>query len=334
MSIRRSTEAPAEPASVAVGVVNYRDYEALARCLESVDAQSIRARAICVVDHDPHLAALGEAFRRWPRVDWVPGPNRGFAAGANRALARLRLVAPDVEYLLLLNADIELECDFAETLSREMACRPDVALGSGKLLRRDGRTLDSAGIAMSRSRKTRDRGSEETDRGQFDRIERVFGVSGAALMLRASALDHLRIEGELFDEDFHSYHEDTDLAWRARLFGWSSLYVPKARARHARGWQRDHWRDVDPAVRRHSFKNRYLEMIKNERGAAFLRDLPAILAWEGARLGYALLRDPARLGAYRDAWRSAGKAWAKRRAIMARADARAQEASSPPARRA
>ncbi|MCH7600376.1 MAG: hypothetical protein IH973_11525, partial [Myxococcales bacterium] len=50
--------------------------------------------------------------------------------------------------LLLLNADVELEMGFAEFLVLEMLARPDVALASGKLLRRDGRTLDSAGIRI------------------------------------------------------------------------------------------------------------------------------------------------------------------------------------------
>ncbi len=299
----------------AVAIVNYRTYAALERCLASVEAQSVAPGRVCVVDHDPELAQLAAGFAARGWVEWAPGHNRGFAAGANRAIARVR---EEVEYVLLLNADVELEADFAARLTCEMQARPDVALASGKLMRRDGCTLDSAGIAMQRSRKTWDRGAEQRDRGQYDRIERVFGVSGAALMLRTRAMASLEVEGELFDEDFHSYHEDTDLAWRARLLGWSCLYVPHARATHGRGWSRDRWRQVDPTIRRHSFKNRYLEMIKNERPGAFVRDLPAILAWEGLRLGYALLRDRERLPAYGDAMRAAGRAWQKRRHIMQR----------------
>ncbi|MCH7869709.1 MAG: hypothetical protein IH881_18595, partial [Myxococcales bacterium] len=120
------------------------------------------------------------------------------------------------------------------------------------------------------------------------------------------------------DEDFFSYHEDTDLAWRANLLGWSCLYVPRARATHHRGWRRSGSQRVDPEMRRHSFKNRYLEMIKNERPNQFLRDLPAILLWEGLRFGYVLLRDRERMLAYRDAARLAGRAWVKRQVLMRR----------------
>ncbi len=301
-----------------VAVVHFRRSAELERCLASVAAQTLRPGGVAVVDHDPEPDAALRLRSAFPGVRWLPGPNRGFAAGANRALGEAALRDPGAEFLLLLNDDVELEPGFAEVLVREMGARPSVALASGKLLREDGRTLDSAGLSMARSRRTRDRGSEEPDRGQYDRVERVFGLSGAALMIRRAALEHLELAGELFDEDFFAYHEDTDLAWRARLFGWCCLYVPEARAVHRRGWSARAWRGIDPAVRRHSFKNRYLEMVKNERLAGFLRDLPAILLWEVVRLGYALLRDRGRLPAYAEAWRLLGRAFAKRRWIQAR----------------
>ncbi|HII07513.1 MAG TPA: glycosyltransferase family 2 protein [Methanotrichaceae archaeon] len=39
----------------------------------------------------------------------------------------------------------------------------------------------------------------------------------------------------LFDEDFFMYMEDVDLAFRARLAGWSCLYVPSANVHHVHG---------------------------------------------------------------------------------------------------
>lgn len=39
----------------------------------------------------------------------------------------------------------------------------------------------------------------------------------------------------LFDEDFHAYIEDTDLAFRGRLAGWKCLYVPRAIVYHVHG---------------------------------------------------------------------------------------------------
>ena len=138
------------------------------------------------------------------------------------------------------------------------------------------------------------------------------------------ALDDLQVDGEVFDEDFFVYHEDTDLAWRARLFDWRSLYVPGARATHRRRWKSDSRHEIDPSVVRHSFKNQYLAMIKNERPIPFLKDLPVILAREILRLGSVLLREPGLLLGYFDALKLAPRALAKRRVIQRRAAAIAE----------
>ena len=97
---------------------------------------------------------------------------------------------------------------------------------------------------------------DDSDDGRFDAIERVFAVSGAAMMIRCAVLPILAVDGEIFDEDFFIYHEDTDLAWRARNCGYSSLYVPGARATHVRGWKHGQAQRFQIAsnIRRHSFK--------------------------------------------------------------------------------
>ena len=35
-----------------------------------------------------------------------------------------------------------------------------------------------------------------------------------------------------FDVSFFAYREDADVAWRARMAGWSALYVPASVAYH------------------------------------------------------------------------------------------------------
>ncbi len=305
----------------AVAIVNHKSYVDLERCLASLEAQRLPPACVAVVDHDPDAARAAELQARFPKVLFHAQANQGFGAGANRALQLCGALEPSADYRLLLNADIELEPDFARELVTEMDARPEIALASGKLLREDGRTLDSTGIAMQRSRVFVDRGSERLDLGQFEEIERVFALSGAALMIRSASILALEVEGELLDEDFFAYHEDTDLAWRAQLLGLGCLYVPGARAMHRRGWQQKRWRKIDPRVRRHSFKNRYLEMIKNERAPEFRRDLPVILLQEVLRLGGAILLDPARLPAYADVLRLARSALRKRRIIHSRARA-------------
>ncbi len=78
---------------------------------------------------------------------------------------------------------------------------------------------------------------------------------------------------------------------------------------------------VPVSVRRHSFKNHYLQLIKNESLASFLLRLPLLVAWEILRLAHAVLRDRGVLAGYGDALRLAPRAFRKRR-VLRRAAAR------------
>lgn len=300
----------------AAAVVHYRSYDDLAACLEGLRAQKEPPLRVLVVDADGDPGRRQALAAVHPEVEWDAAPNRGYAGGANRALERLAAPA-DVDWLLVMNPDVALAPDAARALLAEVAPRGDVALAGGRLLRPEG-VLDSAGIRLPRHRRPRDRGSGQPSAGRYERVEEVFGVGGAALWLRASALSDLSVDGELFDEDFFLYHEDTDLCWRAWSLGWRVLYVPAATAVHGRRWRSERRFAIEPSVRRHSFKNHYLQIAKNERAADLLRNLPWLLTWEVLRLGYALLRDPAVLPGYLEAVRLLPRAWHKRRRLAAR----------------
>lgn len=305
----------------AVGVIHYGSYSELAGCVSAIGAQTVSPRWVRILDADCEPLRLERALRGRPEIERASIDNRGYAYGANRLIERA-LSDAGCEYLLLLNPDVVLEPGFAAAMLRAIEADPDAAIAGGRLIRRDGKTLDSAGILLGRNRRPRDRASDERDVGQYAEPEAVFAASGAALWLRLSAARDLAVDGEVFDEDFFLYHEETDLAWRAALFGWRVLYVPGARAQHERGWKHGTRFEIPPAIRRHSFKNHSLQMIKNDRLSDWLRDLPVVLAWELLRLSFALLRDRAVLGAYRDTARLAPRVLRKRRLIQARARGR------------
>ena len=309
------------PRTWSAGIVNHGAFDDLEACLRSIESQTLAPRAVAIWDTGEDPAALAKIAASHPRVRIKGGTNEGYAGGANRVISELLgpYVEQRPEFVLLLNPDVVLDADFAERLLAGVADAKAIAIATGKLLRPGRQRIDSAGIAFPSHRRPRDRGSERPDEGQFDTSEDVEGASGAAMLLRASAVPDLAIEGDLFDESFFAYHEDTDLCWRARRLGHRIRYEPSAVAVHARGWRRDERMRVPVEIRRHSFKNHYLQLVKNETRMGLVRNAPAIFAWEFLRIGFVLLRDRGLFPAYAQAVRAMPAAWNKRRVIASRA---------------
>lgn len=140
--------------------------------------------------------------------------------------------------------------------------------------------INNVGALVLPTGEAADRGDREVDRGQYDVPEEVMAWSGAAVLLRRAYLDDVG----LFDERLFLYYEDTDLAWRGRLLGWTYRYVPAAVVRH------EHSATVgerSPLVRHLSERNRLLVLTK----CAPLPLLGLALGDLMKRLGTAATRD-------------------------------------------
>lgn len=249
---------------------------------------------------------------KYPSVRLIENAsNLGFAAAANQGIR-----ASAGGFVLLVNPDISFAPGFVGALSKAFDEDPDAGAAAPKLVRPDGVTVDSAGLVMRRDRKAIDRGRDTRDDGSYDAPARVFGACGAAALYRRTMLDELAADGEFFDESFFAYKEDVDLAWRANLLGWKTLYRPDAVATHGRGWKAGGGRSSVPRfIRRHSHKNRYLTIIKDDDLSSILLHLPFILFYELKLFVYALLFEPFLCLAYWDIIRLLPEMKRKRRAM-------------------
>ncbi len=162
--------------------------------------------------------------------------NAGFAVAQNQAIAMTR-----TDWVLALNPDVLLMPGFIATLVAAGESDPKVGTVCGKLLSMSADfqlppkpSFDSTGVYFTPTLRHFDRGSGETDNGQYERCEYVFGATGAAALYRRKMIEHISIGGEFYDHDFFVYREDADVAWRAQLFGWTCLYVPFAQGYHVR----------------------------------------------------------------------------------------------------
>lgn len=300
---------------LAAGIINYREYADTRSCIESLMTSDLRADRILVADNSSDPAEAAELARRVGSGNVLASPeNRGYAGAANAILR----AAPEARYVLLLNPDVKVGRKFCGELIRAAEADPRAAVLAGKLVRPDGKTLDSTGVVARRNGRNEDRGQGTPDDGRFDGAGEVFGATGAAILLRRSAMEEIRFGDQFFDEDFFLYHEDNDLCWRVRLAGWKVLYAPSAVAEHAREYRQGGRAAVSRFVRGHAFKNHYLKLAKNLLPGQIARDGLHLLGWETVRLGYAALREPFLLGYAWDALKLLPRALRWRRATMSR----------------
>jgi len=210
---------------VSVIVVNWNGKEYLGPCLSSLLAQTYRYYEIILVDNGSTDGSIAYVQRHFPEVRIIANAsNIGFAAANNIAIR-----TTSGEYVATLNNDAVAHPCWLEELVASAKADEDVGMIASKILfhhRKD--MIDSAGITVDKAGMAWNLQHGERDDGQTEDQLEVFGACAAAALYRRAMLD----EVGLFDEDFFAYHEDVDLAWRARLLRWRCLYNPRAIVYH------------------------------------------------------------------------------------------------------
>lgn len=304
---------------VSVLITTYNSGSVLRACLDSVFQQDYQSVEVVVVDNasSDETGSVLRDFENRSQVVYNKD-NRGFAASQNEAMARAR-----GGWLLSLNPDVILSPDFISNLLAAGEADPHIGTVCGKLLRwcpgaavERTQVIDSTGIYFLRNLRHLDRGSEETDRGQYDRREYVFGATGAAALYRRSMIDDISVDGKFFDQDFFAYREDADVAWRAQLLGWSCVYTPQAIGWHVRRVTPARFHELPEIINRHSIKNRFLMRAKNISFYLYSRLFVPVTTRDALILGYCLLRNWRLLSGLSVLWTQRNAIWKKRKWIQ------------------
>jgi GT2 family glycosyltransferase len=221
-SVRLRLVSP-EP-KVAVIVPTWNSARFLPRLLDSIAAQDEPVELL-VVDNgsgDGTVELLRE--RGIPHV--TLGENTGFAAAVD--LGTERTAAP---FVLPLNADTELEPGFVAALVAALVADPGLGGVAPRILQLegDGRDVDSARLYSAGQGLTRDGRAVEIGAGEGQgpatlRRHEVFGVCGAACLLRRELFTELGG----YERSFFAFYEDVDLNVRAQIAGKRFEYVPAA----------------------------------------------------------------------------------------------------------
>ena len=286
---------------VSVLITTYNSAKFLARCLDSINSQTFQAIEVVLVDNASSDETRTILQQTTGLKIFYNDRNIGFAAAQNQA-AR----AAQGRWLLSLNPDVVLSPTFVETL---VTTGPHSNVAS-TCLRWDldaheelTHIIDSTGIYFRRDLRHLDRGAEELDAGQYEKVEYVFGATGAAALYRRAMLDDVSVEGQYFDEQFFAYREDADLAWRAQLMGWHCLYTPKAVAWHVRRVTPERRKQLPHEINWHSVKNRFLMRAKNISWPLYRHCFLHTSFRDAEVIGYCLLIDRKLASALANVWK-------------------------------
>ena len=215
---------------LAVVIVNWNGRRLLDSCLEALAAQSLKVPLTIVVDNGSTDGSVAHLRHAWPNVEIVElGRNMGVAAGNNAGIARA--LAGGADQILLLNNDATMRPGVIQRLQAALdAGGPGVWAATPKIMyRSDPGTIWSAGGEMVWWKGlSRDRGTDQPDRGQFDRSELVGYANTCCLLVRAEAF----ARAGMMDEAYFMYFDDSDFCGRLVRAGGKIAYVPEAVVLH------------------------------------------------------------------------------------------------------
>ncbi|MBS1890743.1 MAG: glycosyltransferase family 2 protein [Actinobacteria bacterium] len=209
---------------VAIVVPTWNSAALLPRLLDSIAAQEEPLELLAVDNGSSDGTVELLAERGIPHL--TRGGNTGFAAAVD--LGAERTTAP---YVMPLNADTELEPGSVTALRVALEADPGLGGAAPRILQLEGDARDpetarlySAGQALTRDGRAVEIGAGEGQGPDAPRAGEVFGVCGAACLLRRELFTDLGG----YDRSFFSFYEDVDLNVRARISGWRFDYVPDA----------------------------------------------------------------------------------------------------------
>ena len=188
-----------------------------------------------VVDNASSDRSVQMVRSDFPRATVVQSRhNLGYAGGCN-----LGIRSSESDYVVLLNNDAVVSPGWLDPLVTLLESNHKIAAVQPKILSIQNREyfdycgaaggeIDFFGYPYARGRLFQ---TIETDDGQYENEQMIFWASGAATMLRRSALDEIG----LLDDFFFAHMEEIDLNWRLQKAGFIIAYQPRSVVYHQTG---------------------------------------------------------------------------------------------------
>lgn len=268
-------------AQVRVIIVTYNSGKVISRCLECLQKQTFTDWALTVVDNasSDNSVEIVKQYMPEALVERM-GENIGYAQANNWGIEHSSEL-----YVFLLNPDCFIEPNYIEEMVSVLEKNNRIASCTGILYRNDEKAIiDTTGLILKPWHAVKER--QKITTGE------IWGVSGAALFLRRSALDTLSLPHG-FDPRFHSYKEDVDLAYRLQNAGYTAWCTDRAHAVHVRGISSDTTREDRSFLTRYwSYRNHLWMLGNNVKPRTWVVYGMLIIGYELSKALYLLIKEP------------------------------------------
>lgn len=251
----------AQTSTYGVVVVSFGSGKVLSSFLSSLRESDAAPGHVVIVENGPTLPELQETATWGTTLVHLPD-NPGYGAAVN---AGVNALPPDLRWVLVSNPDVTLDKAATNTLLKEAATRDSCGAVGPALLNTDGSVYPSAralpslragvGHALFATLWPTNPWTKAY-RGTYDSLDtrEVGWLSGACLLVNRDAF--VEIGG--FDTEYFMFVEDVDLGMRLGQTGWSSVYIPSAKATHTVGHvTKDHKGEMAKA--HHTSMKRFLK---------------------------------------------------------------------------
>lgn len=205
-------------------IPNFNGIAYIEKCLESLRHQSEPDFAVIVVDNGSADGSDRLVETKFPEVRLLRlGDNFGFCRAVNEGI-----YASKTPYVILLNNDTEVEKDFVRELLAAIKKNPQrFSCGAKMVQYRDRSKMDDAGNLYCALGWAFARGQGKSPEA-YEQEKQVFACCAGAAIYSRAVMEKIGY----FDEAHFAYLEDTDIGYRARIYGYQNVYAPKAVVYH------------------------------------------------------------------------------------------------------
>lgn len=299
-----------------VAIVTWNNADDAIECAQSLLVQKgVEDYVVLFVDNASEPAEVEKlksfiASTKNPTLELTETGENGGTAGGFTAAAKWA-AEHDIEYIGSLNADAIADDNWCASLLTELESHSDTGIVTGKLLHRDGKTIDSTGDFYTTWGLPGPRARDMSVESAPSEPGYVFGATGGGFVARTS----LYAAVGYYDERMFMYYEDIDLSFRAQLAGYKVRYTPYAVAYHKRGASSS---SVPGLATYNTFKNLPILFVKNVPLRLWVSMYPRFVLMYTLILGNAIVRGrggPALKG-YFASWRHLVHMFRERRRIQ------------------